>query len=130
MSTDSNDSVLARLDRIMDRLDLRFIEAAHYDRDDSYRADSPAQVPMAVHNPEGKPSVEFYAPTQVQVLGWPVLYCMPCATEHPCAYVHKVDTTLGVCEANAHLARLEQYQQAERVAITAEQSFTGTISRA
>jgi len=124
-----DDKILARLDALMDRLDFRFIEAAHYDRDESYRVDSPAQRPLPVHNPESKSNVEFYAPTTVSVLAYPTLYCMACATEHACAYTHKVDRTLGVCLANFHIVKPEQYEASVRVQATAEQSIGGTLSR-
>src|SRR4051794_20994323 len=85
----SLEAQIARMNAIMDKIDLGFVEAAHVDRERSYRIDAPAQVPMAKDNPEGKPSIEFYAPTQVSVLAYPVLYCLPCNTEHACAYTHK-----------------------------------------
>src|SRR2546421_9369627 len=91
------DREIARMNAIMDKIDLGFVEAAHYERDRSYRLDAPAQVPMAKDNPEGKPSLEFYAPTQVSVLAYPVLYCLVHHEEHACAYTHKVDATIGVC---------------------------------
>src|SRR4051794_5795676 len=103
--TDDLDKTLARLDALMDRLDWRFIEAGHHAREDAYRVDSLTQAPLAVNNPEHKSNVEFYAPTTVSALAYPTLYCMACATEHACAYTHKVDKTLGVCLANHHIVK-------------------------
>lgn len=128
--TDNLDREIARISAIMDRLDLDFVEAAHYERDRSYRIDAPTQVPMAKNNPEGKSSIEFYAPTTVSVLGYPVLYCLLHHDDHPCAYTHKVDSTMGACTSAYPHVKPEHYEPSERVQTTAEQSFTGTITRA
>lgn len=124
------DKEIARINAIMDRIDLDFVEAAHYERDRSYRLDAPAQVPMAKDNPLGLPSIEFYAPTTVSVLAYPVLYCLHHNEDHACMYTHKVDSTMGACAAAyEQVNRKDAYVPSERVQTTAERSIGGSLTR-
>lgn len=104
--------------------DDTFIEAAHYERQASYEPMSPAQTPL-----DGTPNVEMYASKDVPVLALPTLYCMVHGTEHPCAYTHTVDSTLGICDLD-YATDPQRYVASERVAITAQESYTGRVTRA
>lgn len=106
-----------------DGFDLDFIEAAHYDRERSYTMESPAQAPIG-----GGSTIEHYAPVDVPVLALPVLFCLGCTVEHPCAYTHKISPDMGVCDL-ARVKDTHAYVPSERVTIVAERTYTGRIQR-
>lgn len=104
-------------------LDLAFIEAAHYDRDNSCSPLSPAQRPL-----DGTSNVEMYASKDVPVLAMPELYCMAHGTEHACKYVHVLQADMGICDLD-FAGDPSKYIEAERITITASKTYTGRIER-
>lgn len=107
-----------------DGFDLDFIEAAHYDRERSLQMDAHAQRAL-----DGTPNIEHYAPKDVTVLALPVLYCMAHASEHACAHQHTLVQDMGVCDLTL-VTDSHKYAPAQRVTITAAQTYTGRIERA
>lgn len=109
-------------------LDLGFIEAAHYEREAGCQPTSPAQQAIGYGVLHHTPNVEHYAPTEITVLALPTLYCMAHATEHPCAFVHVKQRDMGACDL-AFVSDESKYEPAERVEVTAAQTYTGIIER-
>lgn len=106
-----------------DGYDLDFIEAAHYDRERDYQIGSPGQRPLG-----GKTVIEVFAPKDVTVLALPTRYCMACGVDQPVAYQHTLVEDMGVCRLD-WVKDPEKYVKAERVSITAQQTYTGRIER-
>ena len=105
--------------------DVRFIDAAFYDREDSCQPTSLAQVPL-----NGGTVVEAYASKDVPVLAYPILYCLGCGgQDHPCAYTHKVDATIGTCNIT-FVKDPDSYVPSERVPTIVQQHYTGRLERA
>lgn len=124
-----DDKIMAHNDRVAAQVDLRFVEAAFYERDESYQVTSLTQRPLPGNNPDNLPNVEFYAPQDVTVLAFPTLYCLMHAEDHPCAYTHKVDNSMGACsQAYEIVPKKDAYQPSERVQVTAKRSIGGHMS--
>ena len=115
-----------RVARVMDNLDLDFVEAAHYERDRSYRPDSIAQTPLG-----GKiTNVEAYASTEVVMLAWPTLFCMAHGYDHECAFTHKVAVARGIGVCNlAWVNDRDSYRDSVRVPAVVSKSSSGAITR-
>jgi hypothetical protein len=84
---------------------------------------SPAQFPLG-----GASVIEHFAPKDVTVLAYPVLFCLGCTIEHPCAYTHKIASDMGTCTLE-RVKDVDSYVPSERVTITAERTYTGRIQR-
>jgi len=97
--------------------DVEFIDAAFYDRE------------RACQMPVTQREIQHFAPKDVPVLALPILYCLGCGgQDHPCAYTHKLDATIGTCNLE-RVKDAHSYVPSERVQIIAEQTYTGRIQR-
>lgn len=128
-----NEKILARIYAINDQIAAingREIEAAHYERDESYHPMSPSQRPQPAANPDGLPNIEFYASKDVVMRGYPTLYCIAHNADHPCKYVHKVNDSLGACtEAYEAAKNKNAYEPSVLVEVAATQTHSGLTTR-